>query len=488
MSLSEIEFAIFFPVVWLIYWAMPRKAPLQNAVLLAASYVFYATWEWRLLSLVIAGTLIDLAVVRALPATSTENVGRRRTLLAISLVTSLATLAFFKYALFFAGTSNDLFRFLGISASIPLLKIVLPLGISFYTLQRIGFVLDVYWGRVQPPQSHLAFAVFCCYFPQLTAGPIARGSELLVQLETPRRFDLGVMSNGAAAFLLGFALKAWAGDAIGTLWVSPVFANPSLWNATAQAFAVFGFLFQVFGDFAGYSLMAIGISRFLGIELPENFNYPLLSRSLPELWQRWHITLNRWLFDYLFTPLTTSQGMFRGRINTALLVTFLASGLWHGAAWTYVLWGALHGVGMVVHQQWDAFYRGLCRKDRQYVGIRKSALYSVACWVLTTGFFLLTLIPFRAGTLADAATVAGGLLGFAGDRGPSFGGLDGLAALSGAAFIVGYHLLELRPLARLRDAFLAAPPLVRGVAYGAALVFLLIFTPVGSGSFIYQQF
>jgi alginate O-acetyltransferase complex protein AlgI len=249
-----------------------------------------------------------------------------------------------------------------------------------------------------------------------------------------------------------------------------------------------GFLFQVFGDFAGYSLMAIGVSRFLALDLPGNFDVPLISQSLPELWRRWHITLNRWLFDYVFTPLTTSQGAFRGRVNAALLITFLASGLWHGAAWTFVLWGALHGVGMVVHQLWDAFYRGLCRKDRAYVAIRASTAYSVAAWALTMGFFLLTLIPFRARSLAEAATIVERLVGLAGGRGPALNGLEGLSALFGAAFIVTYHLSALPPLKRMRNAFKTAPPVARGLAYGIAIVFLLVFAPVGSGSFIYQQF
>lgn len=488
MSLSELEFALCFPVVWLIYWAVPRRAAPQNAVILVASYLFYATWHWRLLGVVIAGTLVDLLVIRGLSATSPESSVHRRALLVTSLVANLGTLAFFKYEAFFASAANDFLQALGVRASAPVLSLVLPLGISFFTLQRIGFVLDVYWRRADPPRSNLAFAVFCCYFPQLTAGPIARGSELASQLDQPRRFDVDVLSRGASAFLLGLALKAWAADAIGAEWVDPVFRAPAGWNAGAQALAVVGFLFQVFGDFAGYSLMAIGISRLLAIELPQNFDVPLVSQSLPELWRRWHITLNRWLFDYIFTPLTTSQGVFRGRLNTVLLITFLASGLWHGAAWTFVLWGGLHGIGMVVHQSWDVFYRGLCRRDRTYVRMRGSAAYATVAWSLTMGFFVLTLIPFRANSLADAAIVARNLFGLASGRGPGLDGLEGLSALLGAAFIVAHHLMALPSLRRVRDAFVGAPPVVRGVAYGVAVLFLLVFAPVGSGSFIYQQF
>jgi D-alanyl-lipoteichoic acid acyltransferase DltB (MBOAT superfamily) len=487
MSLSEVEFAFFFPLVWLTYWAVPRRAMAQNAVLLGASYVFYAAWNWRMLGVVLAGTMIDLLVVRSL-SDPTAAEARRRHLLAVSLTASLATLAFFKYEGFFASSANDLLQALGLHVSVPLLSIALPIGISFFTLQRVGYVLDVYWRRVEPPRSGLAFAVFCCYFPQLTAGPIARGSELLAQLERERTLTAGMLADGAAAFLCGFALKAWAADAIGAVWVDPVFAQPAIWNAAAEGLAVVGFMLQVFGDFAGYSLMAIGVSRMLALELPVNFDAPLISQSLPELWRRWHITLNRWLFDYVFTPLTTSHGWLRGRISIGLLVTFLLSGLWHGAAWTFVLWGALHGVGMVVHERWDAFYRRLCRTNRSYVALRTSAGYAVAGWALTIGFFLLTLIPFRAARMSDAVVIASRLFGLADGRAVQLGGLEGLSAVLGVAFIVAYHLVALPSLARARARFQQAPPLVRGIAYGVAVIFLLVFAPVGTGSFIYQQF
>ena len=276
------------------------------------------------------------------------------------------------------------------------LHLILPLGISFYTLQRVGYILDVYWGRQAPCKSLMEFAVFCAFFPQLTAGPISRARELLPQLSAARRPDPQKLTDGALSFLTGFALAAWAANAIGARLVDPVFANPAAYTVASHWVGVAGYALQVFGDFAGYSLMAIGVARFFGIELPVNFNFPFLSRSLPELWRRWHITLNRWLFDFIFTPMTTSRGWFRGRIGVALMFTFLASGLWHGANWTFVAWGFLHGIGMVVNYQWDEFYKSLCRRDRSYVKKRQGHAYQFVAWLLTMAFFVVTLVPFRA--------------------------------------------------------------------------------------------
>jgi D-alanyl-lipoteichoic acid acyltransferase DltB (MBOAT superfamily) len=283
---------------------------------------------------------------------------------------------------------------------------------------------------------------------------------------------------------MGYVLKGWAADSIGNDVVNPIFERSAEFGMIAHWVGVGGYALQVFGDFAGYSLMAIGVGRLFGIELPVNFNFPFLSRSLPELWRRWHITLNRWLFDYIFTPLTTSHGWFRGRFDAALMVTFLASGLWHGANWTFVLWGALHGLGMVLHRRWDEAYRGLCRANRAWVQRRRSWWYTTCAWLMTIGFFVLTLVPFRSPDISTAAAYAERM--FAGSVGglPPMGGNVMLAML----VFVGYHVAELKHFAWSRERFFALPAFVRGMAYGAVVVFLMIKTPIASGTFIYQQF
>ena len=485
MSFVEVEFAFFLPVLLVLYWTAPRSARAQNAVLLVASYLFYVSWHWQPLFLLVAGKLLDFVIGRYLGRTAPEpSAARRRLALAVSLAFSLGALAVFKYSDFFAVEANALLTQFGLEPSLSILHWALPLGISYYTLQRVGYILDVYWQRQAPSESLLQFALFCAFFPQVTAGPISRSGELLPQLQRPRAPSAEQWANGSVDFLMGFALKAWAATLLGSAAVDPVFAAPAAYTVGSHWIAVTSYALQVFADFAGYSLMAIGVARLLGIELPQNFNFPFFSRSLPELWRRWHITLNRWLFDYIFTPLTTSTGWFRGRLDVALMLTFLASGLWHGANWTFIAWGAMHGVGMVAHRRWDDFYRSLCRRDRSYVKRRQGQVYGIIAGMLTIGFFVLTLVPFRAPDISTAVQFARGLVASSGDKAIPIGGSLALVY----AFIVVYHLVQVRPLRSVRDRFLTLPGPVRGMAYGAAIAFLMIFTPIGSGTFIYQQF
>lgn len=483
MSFTNIEFLFFLPAVFMIYWLGPRLRVYQNAVLLAASYLFYGSWHWQLLSLIIAGTWIDYYVSRQFVKNDVDNRTRKH-LLIFSLLFSLGSLCFFKYAGFFAGTANDALGSIGINNALPVLKLLLPLGISYWTLQRVGYVLDTYWKRIEPANSLLDFSLFVCFFGQVAAGPISRGSELLPQLQKVRRIEPHWVATGAFAFLLGYTLKAFVGEVLGESLVARAFSAPEAYTVLSLWVGVFAFAGQVFADFAGYSLMAIGTARFFAIELPQNFNVPFLSRSLPELWRRWHITLNRWLFEYIFTPLTTSKGWFRGRLDIGLLLVFATSGLWHGAAWTYVCWGLLHAAGMIIHRNWDVIYRGWCRKNRTFVTIRKSLLYTLVSWFLTLMFFVLTLVPFRASDIGTAFTYYKGLISSTGAEMLPFSPLAMLAF----GFIVAMHVLELKPIDKLKSVFLATPPMLRGIAYGLAVALLVLIVPFSTGTFIYQQF
>jgi alginate O-acetyltransferase complex protein AlgI len=478
----------FLPLALIVYWLLPARRLAQNTWLLACSYAFYASWSVSLLALLVAGTLLDFAVGRYLADSAARadaaSILRRRAALFCSLGFSLGALAFFKYEGFFAGSLNQLLAAFNLRASLPVLHLLLPLGISFYTLQRVGYILDVYWNRHAGCASLLDFALFTSYFPQVTAGPISRASELLPQLGEARRWSPDLIAKGTNAYLLGYALKAWAGNTIGQQIVDPVFTAGASYSAFSHWLAIFSYAAQVFCDFAGYSLIAIGLSQAFGITLPQNFNFPFLSRSLPELWRRWHITLNRWLFDYIFTPLTTSDGWFRGRLDLALVLTFLASGLWHGANWTFIAWGVMHGLGMVIQRNWDERYRRWCRVRRSLVDLRRSRGYILTAWLLTQMFFVLSLIPFRAPDIHSA-------FAFLTDIGSSTGTQSipaGVNATLALAFVVAYHLQELPWLAAWRRRIMALPDAVRGFAYGSAVAFLLLQTPPGSGVFIYQQF
>jgi D-alanyl-lipoteichoic acid acyltransferase DltB (MBOAT superfamily) len=483
MSFTNIEFLFFLPVVFLLYWAGPTQRIYQNAILLAASYLFYGSWHWQLLLLIIAGTWLDYYVSQKFADDSTDPAQRKR-LLFISLAFSLGCLGFFKYAGFFATAANDALQAIGINNALPVLKLLLPLGISYWTLQRVGYVLDTYWRRLKPASSLLDFSLFVCFFGQVAAGPISRGSELLPQLQQARRLTPQWITTGCFAFLLGYTLKAFVGEILGESLVSRAFASPELYSPLYLWLGVFAFAGQVFAYFAGYSLMAIGTARVFAIELPQNFNAPFISRSLPELWRRWHITLNRWLFEYIFTPLSTSKGWFRSRLDIGLLIVFAASGLWHGAAWTYVCWGLMHAAGMVLQRNWDVIYRGWCRRNRAFVTVRKSLPYALVSWLLTLLFFVLTLVPFRAPDMQVAAEYFRGLFQSAGTQSLA---ISPLVVLS-FAFIAGMHLLEINPLDRIKDYYAKIPPLVRGFAYGLAVALLILIVPFSKGTFIYQQF
>lgn len=489
MSFTSIGFLFFFPVVFLLHWALPRRARWQNAFVLAASWLFYFLWSPRLFPLIVATTAVDYLVTLDIEG-HRADARRMRGALALSLVFNVGLLGYFKYAGFFAASLNALLSRAGLAPSLPVLHLALPLGISFFTFQKIGYVVDVYYGRIEACRSPLRFAAFVAFFPQLAAGPIVRGDELLPQLAEPRAIDAERLRRGAGRFFLGFFKKAFVADFVAAQLVDPIFAHPDRYSAAGLGLGVLGYAMQVFCDFSGYTDMALGTARLLGIELPENFNYPFLSRSLIDFWRRWHITLNRWWFEYLYGPLTAGDGWFRGRFDAAFLLVFLVSGLWHGPRWTFVAWGLMHGVGLVVHRRWDEFYRTLCRRDRAWVARRRGAPYQVAAWALTQAFFVLSLVPFRAPTLRVAGAYALGMLspraGLLLPPDPPRLRTPNLALC--AAALVLYHLVELAPMRPLRERFFAMPALARGVFYGLVAAYLMVFVPVAAGTFIYAQF
>jgi alginate O-acetyltransferase complex protein AlgI len=492
MILSEVEFLFFLPVVLVLHWLLPRRAVWQNAFLLLASYAFYVTWDVRLLPLLLAVTVLDYMVglrLGALAAADSAAARERRSWLAVSLAVNLGTLAFFKYSGFFAESLNGLFENLGLRPSLPVVRMLLPLGLSYYTLQKLGYIIDVYQGRREPCRSLLQFALFTAFFPQLIAGPISRADGLMPQLAAARFLDPSRLRSGAATFLAGFAQKAYVADYLGRYLVDPAFRDPSTLSVAGHWLGLVGYAGQVFCDFAGYSLMAIGCARLFAIELPTNFTTPYLSRSMFEFWRRWHITLNNWLFERIYTPLATSRGFFRGRLDVALMLTFLASGLWHGATAGFAVWGIVQGVGLVVARRWDEFYRGLCRRDRSWVAVRRGFAYQATAWAVTQVFFVLTLVPFRAPSFEAALSYGKGLFASAGSAMPMLLSVKNATNLTFCiAFLLVYHLVLTDPGRSTRERFLALPGPVRGFAYGVGVVLLSLLMPAGAGAFIYGQF
>ena len=484
---SGLFLLIFLPAVLGLHLVLPRRASWQNGLLLAASWLFYFTWAPRYVPLLLVVTALHYAAGRGLGALrptsgEAEAPGTRRgatLLLALVVAADVGLLLAFKYLGFLAHVASGLGTVLGLNVAIAAPSWVVPLGISFWTLQQIGYLADVYMGRIEPCRSALTFATFSAFFPQIQAGPIPR-SDQLDQLSRPRLLTLENLRTGSFRFFRGFVSRFLIAATLGNLLVDPVFSQAGQVSALRHWAALLGYAGQAFCDFAGYTDMAIGIAIVLGVRLPENFNAPFLAQSLLEVWRRWNMSFNNWLFEYIYSPLVTGSGWLRGRLDLGFLIVFLVSGLWHGAAWTFVLWGALQGVGLVVHRRYDEFYRGLCRQDRKWVARRKSRGYRWMAWGLTQAFFVLTLIPFRASSLGDARAFASGLLQTGVNAGAGLPLRDAVNLSVCVALLLGYHALRGRSF--------AFPAVARGVVYGLLIVYLAIFMPIASGTFIYAQF
>ncbi|MBR6249121.1 MAG: MBOAT family protein [Muribaculaceae bacterium] len=340
MQFDTYIYALFLPVVFLIYWWLRKRLTWQNAFLLAASYVFYGWWDWRFLGLILITTLTTFFT--ALPIGGNSRRAVRRGFVAANVVVNLGILATFKYFNFFADALRYLLGALGLHADWPTLNILLPVGISFYTFQAISYTIDVYRGKTKATRQLLPFMTYIAFFPQLVAGPIERADHLMPQLTSPRRFDYGQAVTGMRQILWGLAKKVLIANTMGN-YLDTMLYNPLAMNAWTIVLAAILFAIQIYADFSGYSDIAIGSARLLGIELVANFRYPYFSRSMREFWQRWHISLMSWFREYVYIPLGGSR---RGKWRTCLniMVVFALSGLWHGADATFVIWGTVNGL------------------------------------------------------------------------------------------------------------------------------------------------
>lgn len=341
MLFNSIDFAIFLPIVFLLYWFVThRNLRLQNAFILVASYVFYGWWDGRFLSLLLFSSLVDYMVGLALK--KEERPARRKLYLVVSIITNLGLLGFFKYYNFFVDSFSEAFTFLGMPVQARTLSIILPVGISFYTFQSLSYGIDVYRRKLEPTRDIVAFLAFVSFFPQLVAGPIERATHLLPQFFVKRQFDYSKAVMGCRQILWGLFKKMLIADNCG-YYADHIFNNSeSMGGSTLLLGAVF-FAFQIYGDFSGYSDIAVGTSRLFGFELMQNFNFPYFSRDIAEFWRRWHISLSTWFRDYLYVPLGGSRS---GKAKTIrnIFITFLVSGFWHGASWKFLAWGAVHAI------------------------------------------------------------------------------------------------------------------------------------------------
>ncbi len=346
MLFQTIEFAIFFPIVFAIYWSLSnRKLQWQNAFLVIASFIFYGWWDWRFLGLMIFSAGIDF--VTALMMDRHKDKHKKRWWLMASLFVNLCILGFFKYYNFFVENFNAAFRFFGKAPGLHTLDIILPVGISFYTLQALSYTIDVYNGKIRPTKDIIAYFGYISFFPQLVAGPIERAGNLLRQFNTPRRFNVETATDGMRRILLGLFMKLVIADNCGRI-VDQVFHKPESFGAIDLIIGILLFPIQVYADFAGYSEMAIGLASLMGFKLMRNFAFPFLSTDIAMFWRRWHMSLTGWFRDYVFALLPNSNKS-RWHMVRNISAIYILSGFWHGASWNYLIWGILIAIFVGIH-------------------------------------------------------------------------------------------------------------------------------------------
>ena len=341
MLFNSLDFAIFLPIVFLLYWFVFNKnLKLQNLLIVIASYIFYGWWDWRFLSLIFFSTVVDYTM--GILLSKEEKPTKRKLYLWISILVNLGLLGFFKYYNFFLENFITAFSFFGYKINAQGLNVVLPVGISFYTFQTLSYTIDVYKRKLKPTQDFIAFSAFVSFFPQLVAGPIERATHLLPQFYIKRNFDYDKAVDGLRQMLWGFFKKIVVADNAAKV-VNEIFLNYHEQSGINLLIGIIFFAFQIYGDFSGYSDIAIGASRLFGFDLMQNFNFPYFSRDIAEFWRRWHISLSTWFRDYLYIPLGGSRGGTWMKIRNTFII-FLVSGFWHGANWTFIVWGGLNAL------------------------------------------------------------------------------------------------------------------------------------------------
>jgi len=474
MVFNSFEFAVFLPLVFILYWTVLRKR--QNWLLLIGSYIFYGWWDWRFLSLIVVSTFTDFFVAKTLG--KREDPLRRRLLMLLSVAVNLGILGFFKYFNFFIDSTASALESVGLEPNVPTLTVLLPVGISFYTFQTLGYTIDVYRRKMEPTDDLLSFAVYVAYFPQLVAGPIERASRLLPQIQRLRvRLTAPQIRTGLYLILLGLFRKVVIADGLAPM-VDEAFGRSGSGQWVRLLFGLYAFSLQIYGDFAGYSAIARGASRLLGIELMENFRQPYLSRNITHFWRTWHISLSTWLRDYLYITL---GGNRRGRIFTYrnLMLTMLLGGLWHGAAWTFVVWGGLHGLYLAAH-------RSLRHKSPKAAD-DPFTVRDLVPTLVTFHLVALSWIFFRADTFSQAWEYLTGIVTLRGGV-PDLVVAGEMLALLVPLGVMSFVLDLAQRQARNQTAPLEWGVLQRGFAYGVMIVGLIVFTGGGAVPFIYFQF
>jgi D-alanyl-lipoteichoic acid acyltransferase DltB (MBOAT superfamily) len=474
MLFPTVAFAVFFALVFLVNWLLRPFPTPWKLFMLAASYFFYGWWQVRFCLLLAGSTVANQVLAVKIHRAASQR--GRTAWLAVTVATNLAVLGWFKYYGFFVESVTGGLAKLGLHPNLPLVQVVLPVGISFFTFHALSYVIDVYRGTIEPAAA-IDFAVYMAFFPHLVAGPIVRASELVPQIldrPDPRTLD------SALAFRLvvvGLFKKVVISTYVASAVVDPVFAVPKAHSSLEVLAAVYGYAVQIYADFSGYTDIAIGCALLLGFRFPKNFDCPYSAKSVQEFWHRWHMTLSRWLRDYLYIPLGGNRGS-PSRVRRNLMLTMLLGGLWHGAAWTFVIWGGLHGLALVVEH-------GLARR-RAAAGaaarVEPAPWGAFGRWVVTFNLVCLAWVFFRAETL----TAAGDLLGRLVAWGPA--PLVTPLLVATIAATIGAQFVPTDALQRVQTTFSRLRPAVQGTVLGFGLAVIGALAPQGVAPFIYFRF
>lgn len=465
------EFAVFFSLTFVVSWILRPRPIAWRLFILGASYVFYGWWDPRFILLLVASTIGNQLAAVAIARTEQETT--RRAILGAAVALNLAVLGFFKYYAFFVSSFTDGLSKLGLSQNPPLLRVILPVGISFFTFQALSYVIDTY-RRDTEPAPLLDFAVYLSFFPHLVAGPIVRARELLPQLnETadPRRIEA---SLALRLIFAGLFKKVVISSFLASAIVDPVFANPRLSPNLELLFAIYAYAIQIYADFSGYTDIAIGCALLLGLRFPQNFDAPYAALSIQAFWRKWHMTLSFWLRDYLYIPLGGNHGGER-RMERNMLLTMVIGGLWHGAAWTFIVWGAIHGVALIAERRWNLYQKARNVEPKSYSPVLR--------WLVTFHVVCFAWVFFRAESFGKAGEILTGLLTRWGT-----GTLVKPMLIFVIVAMIASQFVPTHSVDKAQVVFSRAAPAVQGIALALGFLVIDALGPVGVAPFIYFQF
>lgn len=474
MLFNSLDFAYFLPIVLFLFWLLRNTLKTQNLLLLGASYVFYGWWDWRFLSLIAISSLLDYSI--GLKLHRSQN--NRKYWLALSLLVNLGMLGFFKYADFFAQSFADAFTLFGQRIDVTRLNIILPVGISFYTFQTLSYTLDIYKRKLEPTNSLISFLAFVSFFPQLVAGPIERASHLLPQFFKPKKLEYKMVISGLQQMLWGFFKKMVIADNCAII-VDQLFSQVGDHNGATLLIGAVFFAFQIYGDFSGYSDIAIGTAKLFGFNLSQNFAFPYFSRDIAEFWRKWHISLSSWFKDYLYIPIGGSRGTKAKTIRNIFII-FLVSGFWHGANWTFLFWGLAHALLFV-----PLF---VLNRNRTFTQNNHN-LSLINIWRMLSTFTLVCLawILFRAQDIEQAFAIYSKIFDFSTWASPALQEFN-LKIIAGMLlFLLVIEWNNKSEFNPLKNSY-KMPAILRWLFYSFILFCISMFSPTQELPFIYFQF